>query len=171
MPQFMHVVQEEIAPSNYLIKFLEKSGNDSNMCVDGSSEAVDFLFGADSGEDAKDIMVKAITFVLIANTCNLGLAKFGGNAELTNGIEVHITANGGNAAILSTIKRNEDFAFFTEFQFTPATHDVLKAVLKFDEKFILKANTDDGVKVSIKDNLTKNINFLEAQVVGIKVSE
>lgn len=129
-----------------------KLASSKEMAIDGSS--VNKIFVATS-------LVSEISYVeniaiIIEDDGNFNLTNFAGNAALTNGIDLKLTAH-GEEIIIANIKDNADLLgiFSDHCHFNQVINNTIKVVIwKPSKNMALNPSNNDKIELIIKDNLT-----------------
>jgi hypothetical protein len=166
------IIGNAITPNlSNVVRTYVTNGSSNTMKVDGSVTPVVFTFDA---SETYDIELYEIRFLFGAQDILFDGDKFASKAALTNGLLVEVIHANGISSEIANIKINEDLLFFP----TPANYilnntgpkDILVMGISLGGAPILKAGTDDKVKITVRDDLDETeIATLKAQVYGIKV--
>lgn len=160
---------EPTDPSKRVFAPLTSSGA-INMYVDGSSTPVVFIYEADETED---VYITQIRFVI--NAADIQFKPGSGNGTfqkinaITNGLLLQVTSD-GTTVDLSNFKRDEEFLAFggNDILDQTDTSDLMTATYDSDG-VVLKANTADNVKVTVRDNIVNAGHiFMACYVKGYK---
>jgi len=168
------IVGNAIDPDLSLIRrdYVRSIGGDISMRVDGSVSGVEFTFDAD---DTYDTELYELRFILGTQDILFDGVSFGSLTSLTNGVLIEITADGTTTEI-ANIQSNEDLLMFP----TPANYllnntgpkDILVMGISLGGAPVLRAGSDDKIKVTIRDKLdgggVTSIATFRAQVFGLK---
>lgn len=143
-----------------------KYGGSDDLLVDGSVTPVVFEYLADPDDD---ISLQELRFSMAANSITFGTGYFGSrNTPLANGILVQVITNGFTIDVY-TMSRNEDFANFASpggFQWVVSSKDFLTSAYVIGGGLKLHAGVVDGVKVTVRDNLTAAGVYFKMYVKG-----
>lgn len=153
--------------------FIQASnGGSVEMAVNGAGASVTFRVDAETGVNAKDLIIREMRFHGFDN--GIKTTNFMGlNSALSNGIQVNIISDGITTTFLPikiTADFDAHFAFGDGGKFeiiVSAGGDYVTATFSPRSPFILKKDTADHVEVIIQDNLSQ-VSTLELVTFGFK---
>lgn len=146
-------------------EFVLNTGS-SDLLVDGSTTPVVFEYTSDP---THDIALQEIRFTMAANSITFGTDYFGSKSgPLTTGTLVEVVVASG-AVALYNLKQNEDFVNFSSpggFEWVVSSKDMMTSDYVIGGGLVLRANSTDKVRVTVRDNLTAAGIYFKAFVKG-----
>lgn len=142
------------------------NGGSPSLLVDGSVTPVVFEYTSDP---THDIALQEIKFTMASNSVTFGTNYFGAiSGPLTTGLLVEVVVASGSITLYN-LTQNESFVNFASpggFDWIPSSKDMMTAGYIMGGGLILRANTTDKVRVTVRDNLTSAAVYLRCFVKG-----
>jgi len=155
-------------PSNLASDFLRNSGGSPDMDVNGSSTPVIFSFDADA---TYNIRLHEIRTVFVSSSLEFGNDVFGDDDPLDNGVKYSIYYNSIETT-LANLQTNEDFCFLTPgpqpLIEKSGAAEMITVVQQFGQPIVLRANSTDAFRVTIRDDLRAGVIYFRVLAYGIK---
>lgn len=146
-------------------EFVLNTGS-SDLLVDGSTTPVAFEYSSDP---THDIALQEIRFTMAANSITFGTDYFGSKAgPLTTGTLVEVVVASGTVTLYN-LKQNEDFVNFSSpggFEWVVSSKDMMTSDYVIGGGLVLRANSTDKVRVTVRDNLTAAGIYFKAFIKG-----
>jgi hypothetical protein len=176
-----HPPQGEVESAIPIREYFTLGGDGStiDMRVDGSTTAQDFYIRSDTGSDAKDKYIKAISIVLVDASMTWG--KFANLSALTNGVSIKWRTLGeGLVTVADQLTTNYELGRLGVGQPTIEVNvsgnaEGLTVKIDFAETFglpfglRLRPNSEDRMTITINDDLSIGIIEFDCIATGIKI--
>lgn len=140
--------------------------SDPDLRVDGSTTPVVFEYTSDP---VHDIALQEIRFTMAANSITFGTEYFGSTSgPLSSGLLVEAVVASG-AVTLYNMVQNESFVNFASpggFEWVVSSKDMMTSAYVIGGGLVLRANTADKVRVTVRDNLSSCGTYFRCFVKG-----
>ena len=138
----------------------------SDLRVDGSTTPVVFTYDADP---IHDIALQEIRFTMAANSITFGTGYFGSvSGPLSQGVLVEVLVASGTTELYSLVQ-NESFVNFSSpggFEWVVSSKDMMTSCYVIGGGLVLRANSTDKVRVTVRDNLSSCGTYFRCFVKG-----
>lgn len=140
--------------------------SDPDLRVDGSTTPVVFEYTSDP---VHDIALQEIRFTMAANSITFGTEYFGSTSgPLSSGLLVEAVVASG-AVTLYNMVQNESFVNFASpggFEWVVSSKDMMTSAYVIGGGLVLRANTADKIRVTVRDNLSSCGTYFRCFVKG-----